>query len=89
MNAQSDVTTLKKKIQDASHEIRGSSIEKTRRVLEDLSDNMRSSMAKTEIECYDTLLELDYLCDEANLHINLDYSSALKELMHLYENETT
>ena len=89
MNAQSDAITLKKKIQEASSEVRGISIERTREVLESLSDDMRSSIARMDIECYDTLLELDYLCDEADLRINLDYSSALRDLVSLYENETS
>jgi hypothetical protein len=89
MSSQSDVVTLKKKIEDASNEVKGTSKYGTSTILESLSDDIRRSIAKTSIECYDTLLELDYLCEEAELHIRLDYSSALKELATLYENETT
>ena len=44
-------------------------------------------MSKSEVECYDTLHEIDNLCYEAELRNNIDYSHEVKKIRLLYEDE--
>ena len=56
--------------------------------LESLSDDLRVIMSKTEVECYDTLHEVDSLCYEAEHRNNINYSLELSKIKGLYKEET-
>ncbi|MDB4337548.1 hypothetical protein OAA09_00860 [bacterium] len=87
MNLTESAQALKSKIEVAIEQIDNVSIEKTHMILEDLSDDMRTAMAQTEMECYDTLAELDFLCEEAEMRSRIKYSNELRSLIVSYEVE--
>ena len=87
MNLDNNALALKQKMESAAAQIDGASAEKIRAILEELSDEMRTTMSKTTVECYDTLTELDLLCTEAEMRVRLPYSRELKGIIELYESE--
>ena len=78
---------MKQKIIDASENVRGLSLESIHEVLEELSDDLRTGISMLSIDCYDTLVEVDNLCFEAEVRSNCDYEKELKDLVKLYEQE--
>ena len=87
MNLDNNALNLKQKMESAVVQIKGASAEKVRMILEDLSDEVRMTMSKTAVECYDTLTELDFLCTEAEMRANLPYGQELEGIITLYESE--
>ena len=87
MNLNNNALALKQKMENAAAQIEGASAETIRTILEDLSDEMRTTMSKTSVECYDTLTELDFLCTEAEMRVRLPYDQELKGIIALYESE--
>ena len=65
-----------------------STVSETLEILESLSDDLRVVMSKTEVECYDTLHEVDSLCYEAGRRNNMNYSLELEKIKGLYKEET-
>ena len=84
-------TTMKKalrdKILETSSNLNGMSLERIHKTLESLSDDLRNAMATSSVECYDTLVELDNLCYEAEIRQKFDYVKEVKSLVMLYEQE--
>jgi|ETNmetMinimDraft_5_1059913.scaffolds.fasta_scaffold239071_1 hypothetical protein len=87
MSTQNRAISLRDKLNNAGDELSYCSTGKTIEILEDLSDNVRLIMSKSEVECYDTLHEIDNLCYEAELRNNIDYSHEVKKIAILYEDE--
>ena len=65
---------LRDKLNSACDKLSYCGSERTIEILEDLSDDVRLVMSKSEVECYDTLHEIDNLCYEAELRNALNYS---------------
>ena len=78
---------VKNKIIEASEEVRNLSLESIHKVLEELSDEIRTAISISSIDCYDTLVEIDSLCFEAEVRSNFNYEKELKDLVLLYEQE--
>tara|TARA_B100000700_G_scaffold331524_1_gene465168 strand:- start:9027 stop:9344 length:318 start_codon:yes stop_codon:yes gene_type:complete len=78
---------VKNKIIEASKKVRNLSLESIHEVLEDLSDEIRSAISMSSIDCYDTLVEIDSLCFEAEVRSNFNYEKELKDLAVFYEQE--
>ena len=89
MNLDSNALALKQKMESAAVEIEGASSERASTILESLSDEIRIAMSRTSVECYDTLTELDFLCTEAEMRVDLPYERELKGIIELYESEVT
>ena len=89
MNPIDDALALKQKMESAASQITGVSVDKAHEILEELSDEMRRTIAVSEVECYDSLTELDFLCTEASLRVRLRYDQELKGLIALYESEVS
>ncbi len=79
--------TLRDKILETSSKLNGMSLERIHKTLESLSDDLRNAMATSSVECYDTLVELDNLCYEAEIRQKFDYAREVKSLVMLYEQE--
>jgi hypothetical protein len=56
-------------------------------ILESLAGDLRIVIAKTEVECYDTLNEVDSLCYEAEMRNNINYSVEIEKIKGLYREE--
>ena len=56
-------------------------------ILESLADDLRGVIARTEVECYDTLNEIDSLCYEAEMRNNINYSVEVGKIKGLYKEE--
>ena len=56
-------------------------------ILEALADDLRVVIAKTEVECYDTLNEVDSLCYEAEMRNNMNYALEIQKIKGLYKEE--
>ena len=78
---------LRDKMLDASSTLQGMSLERIHSALEALSDDLRNAMATSSLECYDTLVELDNLCYEAEVRQRMNYAKEVKDLILLYEQE--
>ena len=78
---------LRDKILETSNNLVGMSLERIHETLEALSDDLRNAMATSSVECYDTLVELDNLCYEAEIRQKFNYSKEVKDLVLLYEQE--
>lgn len=78
---------LRDKILETSNNLTGMSLERIHETLEALSDDLRNAMATSSVECYDTLVELDNLCYEAEIRQKFNYSKEVKDLVLLYEQE--
>lgn len=86
----SETTTkkaLRDKILETSSSLKGISLERIHSILESLSDDLRTAMATSSLECYDTLVELDNLCYEAEIRQTMNYVKEVKDLVLLYEQE--
>ena len=83
----SRVTLLCDKFDKAVEVLLKSSSTETLESLESLSEELRSIMAKTDVECYDTLHEIDSLCYEAERRNDINYSLEVSKIKGLYKEE--